>query len=256
VKGLAKVFTQTLRPLRADVKEIPAIELPYFDTDTQSYQIASTKPIPLVVKKANVITASDGEGNAGQIVVGSEVESLNKGIASSYEDNSVIQNENPETTSWLKSPLMKIIITGPPLIYILLLAGNFLIRRRNSDSVKVSSRKAYGRLLSALKEARGSSSAKDGYAMVLDALRNYFGDKLNIPGKSALTFNDIKEKLVDKAFDQETVDKLEGLFNKCEAGRYAGNAGTGDVGSIVEQAELLVKEIEKSGSKAKAWSKS
>jgi hypothetical protein len=245
VQGLAKVFTQTLRPLRADVKEIPAIELPYFDTDTQSYQVASTKPIPLVVKKANVITASDAEGNGAQIAAGSEVESLNKGIESSYEDRSVIQNVELEPVSLLRSSFWKAFIIGPPLIYLLLFVWSSLYRRRNGNSTKTSSRKAYGRLLSDMKNARNCSSASDGCAMVQDTLRNYLGDKLQISGKAALTFNDIKERLSLKAISKETLDSLEELFKKCEAGRYAGMAGSEDIGTMVEQAEVLAKEFEK-----------
>jgi hypothetical protein len=247
VTGKAKVFTQTVRPLRVDVKEIPAIELPYFDTDTQTYQIATTKPISLVVKKTNVITARDAEGNAGQVVAGNEVESLNKGIASNYDDLSVIQNTALEPLSRLRSPLWKCFILGPPLIYLLLLAGIFVYRHRNGDSRMVNSRKAYGRLLSTLKEARQSASPGDGCAMVQDALRNYLADKLHISGKAALTFNDIKEKLSDGSISKETMDTLEDLFRRCEAGRYAGIAAAGDVPAMVEQAELLAKEVEKAG---------
>jgi hypothetical protein len=88
--------------------------------------------------------------------------------------------------------------------------------------------------------------------MVQDALRNYLGDKLHIPGKAALTFNDIKEKLSDGAMSQETIDAMEDLFRRCEAGRYAGIAGTGDVASLAEKAEMLAKEVEKAGSRLKA----
>jgi hypothetical protein len=247
VHGSAKIFTQTLRPLRADVKEIPAIELPYFDTETQSYQVASTKPIPLVVKNANVITASDAEGNGAQVAAGSEIESLNKGIESSYEDRSVIENVVLEPVSLLKSSLWKAFIIGLPLIYLLLFIGSFLYRRRNGDSKKVSSRKAYGRLLSDLKEAGNCSSACDGCALVQDALRNYLGDKLHISGKASLTFNDIKERLSEKAISKDILDALEDLFKRCEAGRYAGMAGKGDVGAMADQAELLAKDVEKAG---------
>jgi hypothetical protein len=249
VEGKAKVFTQTIRPLRAGVKEIPAIELPYFDTDTQTYQVAATKPIPITVKSANVITANDAEGSSGQAMVGSEIETLNKGIASNYDDATVIRNIVLEPVSMLNSSPWKVLILAPPFTYLLLLVGNFLYRRRNSDSMKVSSRKAYGQLLSALKEARNSASVNEGCAMVQDALRNYLGDKLHISGKAALTFIDLKEKLSEKAIDKKNLDALGDLFKRCEAGRYAGGAVTRDVGDLADKAEMLAKEIEKAGSR-------
>ena len=249
ISGKTKVFTQTIRPLRTDVKEIPPVELPYFDTDTQTYKVAATEPIPLTVRETNVITALDAEGNAGQVKVGSEVESLNKGIASNYEDMTVLENTSLEPFSLLRSPLWKGLILGPPFIYLLFLSGTFIYRHRNADSRKVNSRKAYGRLLSALKDARRSASMNDTCAMVQDALRNYLGDKLHISGKTALTFNDIKERLSDVAIGQETIDGIEDLFRRCEAGRYAGDAGTGDGAGMIEKAEMLAKNVEKIGTR-------
>jgi tetratricopeptide (TPR) repeat protein len=249
IEGKAKVFTQTIRPLRADVKEIPSIELPYFDTGTQTYKVAVTKSIPIVVKSANVITANDAEGSAGQTLTGSEVETLNRGIASNYDDESVIRNAALEPVSILSSSLWKVLILASPFIYLLLLTGNFLYRRRNGDLMKLNSRKAYGRLLSALKETRNSASINDGCAMVQEALRNYLCDKLNISGKAAMTFNDIKERLTGTTISMDTINALDDLFKKCEAGRYAGMAGTSDVDALTGQAETLAKEIEKVGEK-------
>jgi len=249
VSGKTKIFTQTIRPLRTDVKEIPAIELPYFDTDSQSYQTASTKPIPITVKKANVITAMDAEGSAGQVARGNEVETLNKGIASNYDDPSVIRNVSLEPVSQLRASAWKWIIIGPPLVYLLLLTGTTLSRLRNGDAIKISSKKVYSQFLAGLRDARNCSSASDGCAMLQDSLRNYLADKLNLSGKTAMTFNDIKEKLSGTALSKETLNELEDLFKKCEAGRYAGMTGTDDIGTIADQAELLAKEIEKTGAR-------
>lgn len=244
ISGKIKIFTQTIRPLRADVEEIPAIELPYFDTDARSYQIARTEPIPLLVKETKVITALDAEGNVADMKVGSEVESLDKGIAFNYEDATVIENTTRDSLSSFTLLLMKGLVLGPPLIYILLLTGVYFYRHRNGDSNKVRSRKAYRRLASSLKAGKHAATMNDGCAIVLDALRNYLGDKLHMAG-NALTFNDIKERLSARGVDKKTMDELEDLFNKCEEGRYAGNAGTGDVAPVVEKALELAREIEK-----------
>ena len=244
ISGKTKVFTQTIRPLRADVTEIPAIELPYFDTDTQSYQIARTEPIPLTVRKTKLLTAKDAEGNVAEVKAGSEVESLNKGIAFNYEDATVIENTTGGSLSSFKSPLMKGLVLGPPAVYFLLLAGVYFYRHRNSDTRKVRSRKAYIRFSSAIKAAERSASKDDGCSMVLDALRNYLGDKMHIAG-NALTFNDIKDRLSLKGLDEKTMGELEALFRRCEEGRYAGGIGPGDVAPMVEKALTLAKEIEK-----------
>jgi hypothetical protein len=245
ISGKAKVFTQTIRPLRAGIREIPAIELPYFDADTQTYQIARTEPIPLAVKETKLLTALDAEGNAGAVIkAGSEVESLNKGIAVNYEDTTVIENTAGDSRTYLRSPLAKAMVFGPPLIYLLLLTGVYFYRHRNGDSSRLNSRKAYGRLLTALREARRLTSTGDRCSIVQDSLRDYLGDKLYLPGRS-LTFNEIKENLAKKGIGRATMDGLEEVFRICEEGRYAGNAEIEDVAPLAERALMLAKEIEK-----------
>jgi len=245
ISGRAKTFTQTIRPLRAGITEIPAIELPYFDVDTQTYQIARTEPIPLTVRETKLVTALDAEGNAGDVVkAGSEVESLNKGIAVNYEDATVIENTTGDFQTSFMTPLMKAAVFGPPLIYLMLLTGVFFYRHGNADSRKVRSRKAYNRLSSSLKSVGHAASVNDGCAIVLDSLRNYLGDKLHMAG-NALTFNDIKDKLSAAGLDQGARNDLETIFRRCEEGRYAGDAGPGDIAPVVEKTLALAKEIEK-----------
>jgi hypothetical protein len=63
--------------------------------------------------------------------------------------------------------------------------------------------------------------------------------------KGALTFNDVKESLRAKGLDQGTLDRLKALFERCEAGRYAGIGGSSDASSMAEQGILLAKDLEK-----------
>ena len=49
IKDRVKVFTQTVRAKHPDVKEIPEIELPYFNTETGKYEVARSDAIPLSV---------------------------------------------------------------------------------------------------------------------------------------------------------------------------------------------------------------
>jgi hypothetical protein len=110
--------------------------------------------------------------------------------------------------------------------------------------MKVRARKAFGTLSKSLKEARQSTSSGKTCDMVQDAFRNYLGDKLGLP-KGALTFNDVKDTLSGRGVDQGALDRLKGIFEECEAGRYAGNAGLSDAVSLTEQSARLAKDLEK-----------
>ncbi len=244
ISGKSKTFTQTIRALRPDVKEVPSIELPYFDTVTGTYRVARSGPIPLTVNKTRIITALDAEGADDVESPGSEIETWTKGIAFNYEDMGTIANQRLAPLSWFRSPLWICLFVGPPLCYVLLLTGVGLVRKRNADPMKARARKAFGRLARSLKEAQGAPTSAHTCDMVQDAFRHYLGDKLRMP-KGALTFNDVKEALKAKGLDQGTLDRLKALFERCEAGRYAGIAGSSDASSIAEQGILLAKDLEK-----------
>jgi hypothetical protein len=243
VSGKSKMFTQTVRALNQDVKEIPSIELPYFDTKTKTYRMARTEPIPLIVKETRVVTALDAEGIAEQGPLGSEIETWGKGIAFNYADLSVIENQRSGPLSWIRSPLWMCLILGPPIFYFFLFTGAGIVRRKNKDPMKARARKAFGTLTKSLKEACGSSSVDNTCNMVQDAFRQYLGDKLCMP-KGALTFNDVSDTLAARGVDQETLDRLRALFEICEAGSYAGNAGISDAASLAEQGVQLSKDLE------------
>jgi hypothetical protein len=88
------------------------------------------------------------------------------------------------------------------------------------------------------------SSGRESCTMILDAFRNYLGDKLRMP-MGALTFNDVKDRLASEGVDQGALDQLKALFEKCEAGRYAGSSGISDAVLMIEQGFQLAKELEK-----------
>ena len=241
--GKIKVFTQTIRPLKPDIKEIPSIELPYFDTRTRGYRIARTDPIPIQVKAARVVTALDAEGAAPSVSSGSEIETWTKGIAYNYGDMSVIENHGFGPVSWLKSPVWFCMILIPPMGYLILWVGLFFIRRQNADPLASRARKAYGRLTASIKKAQRTESEQQSYEVILNAFRKYLGDKLRFPHGS-LTFNDVKDSLSTKGVNSETLGNLRSLFERCEARRFAGNSDMCDVSSLVEQSIALAKKLE------------
>jgi len=241
--GKIKVFTQTIRPLKPNIKEIPSIELSYFDTRTGEYRTARTDPIPIQVKAARVVTALDAEGAAVSNPSGSEIETWTKGIAYNYEDMSVIENHGFGPVSWLKSPVWFCMIVIPPMVYLILWVGLFFISRQNADPFASRARKAYGRLTASIKKAQRTESEQQSYQVILNAFRKYLGDKLRFPHGS-LTFNDVKDSLSTKGVDSETLENLKSLFERCEARRFAGNSDMSNASSLVEQSITLGKNLE------------
>lgn len=220
VKGRSKEFTQTIRATHSGVKQIPPIELAYFNPDIEAYETAMTEAIPVTVEGTNIITARDAEGSSAGGVVQNELESLEGGIAHNYENVDALDNQVHGLAAWLRSPMWTAFLVLPPLGYFVLL-GYVLWQRRQTDPVLRKARRAYHVFSAALDDLSDMDAGADEQdAALLLVLRQYLGDRLGLPAGS-LTFSAVRENLTKREIDDELIDALDGLFTRCEAGRYA-----------------------------------
>jgi hypothetical protein len=239
VAGGHKVFTQTLRALRSDVTEIPAIELPYFDTESGAYRTARSEPIPLKVSEARIVTAADAEGVEPPPAAGGSLEAWTRGIAHNYEDAGLLVDQSRGPDAWVRSTFWVAFLAAPPGAYVVLLTGAIWVRRRRSDPSAARRRRAFSRAARVLRRADGSEER------ILDALRQYFSDKFSFPG-AAVTVADVRDRLTARGLDDETTRRVEQLFETCEAGRYAGHALSGtDRAALAGDALKLLGLVER-----------
>ncbi|MDA3895015.1 MAG: BatD family protein [Desulfobacteraceae bacterium] len=245
IQGKTKVFTQTIRALRSDINQIPAVELPYFDTATGKYKIARTVPIPINVKETRVITALDAEGRALPVANGSEVETWTKGIAFNYEDINALTNQQVGLLIF-KSSIWKASLVLPPLLYLMVLLISTFIRKKQADPQSARAKKAYARLKSDLKKYGNAESEQFKMDKILNALRRYLGARLQISGQ-AIVFNDVRCVLSEKGVSEKTLAGLKSVFDMCESTRYSGTPTlTGDVDHItlIEKILSITKKLE------------
>ena len=234
-----KNFTQTIRALRPDVLEVPPIELPYFDTEIGEYRVARSRPIPLKVKAARVVTAADAEGRDLPVASTKSLKAWTRGIAHNYEGPDLLVNQQYGPAVWLRSPIWVLLLSAPPISYALLLSCVVFVRGRNADPQAARQRRAFAEASRRLQKTHGSPTE------ILQALQTYFADKFRFPG-STVTFPDVRAHLQKHHVDDETQETLRSLFNTCEAGRYAGNALSDvDGAALARQAVDVLKRIEK-----------
>ena len=236
-----KIFTQTIRALSPDVSSIPEIELPYFDTRSGTYRVATTEPIPLQVKATKILTVTDAEG-LEVTSSATALEAWTQGIAHNYESDSVLKNQRFGPIEWIRSPWWISMLTIPPVSYAFSLAMVLLMRWRRADPKALRARTAYKRLLKELHSAKKETDKAS--EKIIEGFQHYVGDKLGVSAGS-LTFNDMKKPLMDKNVDAEILHDLEQLLTQCEAGSYAGNSHTTEMHALVPQALTLAKKIEK-----------
>ena len=246
VERRTKVFTQTLRAKHSEVKRIPPIELSYFDPEGGRYVTAKTDPIPLTVHPTRLITARDAEGVVTAESIQTELESLEGGIAHNYEGLDALENQQAGPTVWLRSPIWMIVIGLPPLTYLGLVGFMLFSRARGADTASRRSRRAYRELTKNLKafESSNGRSSEQLDSALLEQLRQYVGSRLGLPS-GAITFKDVKPTLEQRGASAESIETLGSLFERCEAGRYAGGSLAGDDASATAHRIVAVaKELE------------
>lgn len=236
-----KIFTQTIRAESSSVKEIPPIELAYFDTSTGHYESASTNPIPLTVNETQVVTASDAEGYQ-QSVKSIEHVAVNGGIAHNYTESDALASQHFGPDVWMRGASSWLLLLLPPLAWGAM-AGAVLLRRFQGFHPKGRARKqARAVLATTLTEL---PEGTDVHGKALQALRSYLGAKLSA-NASALTFGDVEPGLRKQGASQASLDALKIVFDECEAHHYSGASGTPSsdiVARVLACADALEKEI-------------
>ncbi len=244
IENGVKTFTQTIRPMNAEITAIPPIRISFFDTKTGTYQTAETAPIPITVHPAKVLTAEDVEGHDGGRIR-NELTASREGIAHNYEGPSVLANQAYGMELWLRSPLWMALAGGPPLAWLILALGAFLARRRWASPERLRERRAYGDFAAAMRKLKKAPGGASPYAGLHEALRAYLGAKLRAAA-AALTYNDVREPLRAKGASDAALDALKAILAECEAHQYAGgHTAESSAGSVLTRALDVVKAIEK-----------
>ncbi len=233
-RGSAWHFTQTLRAKHHSVTEIPAVELPYFDPKADAYRIARSEPVPLRVEAARVVTADDAEGR-GIEPRQLEVESTEQGIAHNYVDPAALIPMEDGTASWLRAlgpvPLAVAVLLLPPVAYLGLLGMR--LRRHYGNAPRWRAGSALSHWKKSVQAIDIDTAGSEVAAAVLAALREYLGVRLigSRTAAAAWTSGDAEGKLRALAESGESngrrslgeqLDALRSVFERCEAGRYAG----------------------------------
>jgi len=139
-EGRTKTFTQTIRPRRADVTEIPPLPMSSFDPKTGAYSTIWTKSIPVSVQDVATVSASDlvgGDPRTSQSPRQTLTE-IDGGILANYTGNNLLESQTTEVT-----PLVLAAVALPPLVFTGVLVGLFYQRRLKTDESKLKSAKKH-----------------------------------------------------------------------------------------------------------------
>ena len=211
---------------------IPAVELVYYDTSTNSYKTVKTQ-----VFNINV-TPGDGNTTVSDFTDMSDkdIHPIKKGAADIHKSNEFFFES--------KAYWVSIII---PLVIFIVLLGVF--RKRaidNADIIKMKAKNANKVATKRLRTAnrlmlKGENNSF--YDEVLKALWGYVGDKLNMP-EEQLSRDNVSDRLAEQGVDQHTIEKFVEALDECEYERYAPGDAKGNMNKTFESAMTAIMEIE------------
>ena len=248
VQGRVKTFTQTLRARNSDVTEIPSLTLSYFNPATGKYETAATSPIPIAVKATRVITARDAEGQQGAEPVKQEIKALKTGIAFNYDDLSVLENQDIESL-WLTTRKGLLFVILLPGVFLLFFVVTGIVRHGRKDPAGAKARKALAEFNKMVRDL-GEQQSRDrdaAFTKLAEAIRIYLGTKLRMTA-GAITFHDVKDRLAENGVPAETLGRLQGILDECEAHRYAGKTAEdkADLEKLVVASRDVIGQLERS----------
>jgi hypothetical protein len=118
-QGQTKRFRQTVRVKREEVEEFPALELWYFNTERERYEVARSRGIPIDVLPTRVVTAEDLEGatpSPGTTVT--SVREFPEGIRFNYSvDAGLLAEQHVGFQAFARSPVMLVLAALPMALF-------------------------------------------------------------------------------------------------------------------------------------------
>lgn len=225
-----RIFTQIIRAKRADVREIPPIEYPYFNPQTEQYEVARSKPIPLTVRASDLATADDLLKLPAGTSAGEPVKALDglRGLKSGEAE--LLANTTPVSPMWLGVALV-----GPPVAFFGFWGCAAVFGARLSDPSRRRRQRALSNALRRLHQANGQP------ADAAAALASYLADRLDEP-PGRFTGRTAVDWLRQRGVEQATVAACAQLIEQAEAAAYGGASSDG---SLVRLAEQCLRRLER-----------
>ncbi len=230
-----KIFSQTVRALREDVKQLPALPFSFFNPETERYETAWSKPIFLKVTPAQrVALPNDIGGNSAAQTLKPLVETT-EGLRANHSNTANLLANHAGGFGTL--PI--IVIAIMPGVYLI----TWLVTRRSTrfreDPALRRRRFAHAVARKALARAAGQNSS----SAVAAALLTYVADHCNAPA-AGLTRTDAISLLGARECQPELLHELNRLLEELEMASYAGASGI-SVDDARTRAQHLIDAMER-----------
>lgn len=234
-----KNFEFVVIPQKADLKNLPAIQISYFDPAQKSYQTLVKEPVAITVRPSQAVVlppssqTSDGDRNKNQ----PQVDLVNI-------------KSRPGRLGLIQPPLILqprfLVIQGLPLVIWLLVYLRFKKLELWSRNPRLRRQRETDKILQAgRRDLRRQAQANDAgafYATAFRLLQEQLGERLDLPA-SGITESVIHEHLIPRGGVGEAIGQLEELFHRCNQARYAASQMGGDLQAELARVDAVLRAV-------------
>jgi hypothetical protein len=237
------VFRVGLRVRSEEVRALPSLEIPYFNTRSGTYQTARSAAVPITVRPTRVLTESDLEG-AGPPAALTEtawtVRDWKDGILFNYADTSRLLSREAGVGELARRPAVVGLLVVPAAA--LALAALLAARRR---AARLAAAEGLVPEEPAVPPPPVRPAAPGTAEEALAAFRDLLKTRLGLP-PGRLIWQDLQAELAGRGLEAEVLQRTRELFDLLERRRYAG-AGretAGEEQALAERAACLTEELD------------
>ena len=236
-EGRRKTFTETLRPERDDLTEIPGIAFPSFDPELDRYVLERTEPIPISVSPserldlgAAVIGTEAALGPAAtRLTVTGGTLRANRSIDAALLGRTTIQ------IGWTTGAL----ISAPPIGFAIAILIRSKVRHRHGNPHLTRASQARRAALATL---NGEGTAAD---RVHQALAGLVAARLH-RADVAMTPREMLDAVERVGVDADIRKELQAVLETSENARYAATSDEGVAGAdLLRRARDLVNPLDR-----------
>lgn len=241
-----KTFEKVVIPKKPGTFAIGPIRYSYFDPVKKRYVEKNVDPINIISTRSKEQPVPDRAALLPGMTK-EEVRLLKKDIA--YIKTSV-PDFKPKELFFYRNKIFIAFNILPLLLLAFLYVYELQRERLRTDVGYARSRRAKRMAAKRLRSARNKvlkDDAKTFYAEIYQAVIEYIADKLNISHPS-ITKGTLEQRLMEKGYSAENIEKLKDLFDICDMARFAScRFNKEDMQRSLEEASEIITELEKRG---------
>ncbi len=215
------VFTQTIRSLNDTVTQIPALEIPYFDTSKGKYRIARSQAIPITVARGSAVkvegTTSTDSGDLQKEIV----QTSNNGINFNYNNIKILKTQSVGLKALTGFPF-NLLLIFPPLLFLVVLL--FVLSKKGKFfTAKIGRKNTLAELTKELKNIKLNLeySSEDSGRKIKVIFISYLADKMT-ESKGFVTEQDVKNWLINKNLKVDSFPLIFEVFSIINEIQYSG----------------------------------